>query len=285
MKILIIGGTGTLGNCLVEKLYGKHDLTVFSRDELKQQTMKKKYPDCRYIIGDVRHMSSLSMAMHGQDACFHVAALKHVDVLEDNPEESVYTNILGTINISNLAIKSGVKHVVFSSTDKAVHPINTYGMSKGISEKILLRKNETQKNTHFAIYRWGNVIGSRGSAIYSFVDSLMKEGSAYLTDESMTRFWIRIEDAVDFMLSTFMNSSGVMIPPMKSASVKNVVDVISEILQISEYRTFVTGMRRGEKITEEIDFGKDSATSEQYTKEELKKLIEPVVQEILCLHS
>jgi FlaA1/EpsC-like NDP-sugar epimerase len=139
LKYLIVGGTGTLGTCLVEKLEG-HDLVVFSRDELKQQDMKKRFPAVRYVIGDIRDKQSLRGVMHGVDAVFHVAALKHVDVLEHNAGEAIKTNILGTINVAEAAMESGVKHVVFSSTDKAVLPVNVYGMSKGISERYLLNQ-------------------------------------------------------------------------------------------------------------------------------------------------
>lgn len=290
MNYLIIGGTGTLGKELTRQLLTdpKNHVICFSRCEFKQQEMKREFknnPELRFIVGDMRDRESLFHAMVGVKTVFHVAALKHVDVLEDNPEESVKTNILGTINVCDAAIKCEVDHVVFSSTDKAVDPVNVYGMSKGISEKILLRRNEIQGITEFSVYRWGNVLGSRGSAIHSFADSLLNSRKVFLTDPEMSRFWIKIEDAVKFMLAGYQTAAldDINIPSMKAASVIRVIHTIARILSVDKFGIEPVGLRRGEKIHEAMRSMHDhrffdSKGSDQYTDLELEQLIYPVLK-------
>jgi UDP-N-acetylglucosamine 4,6-dehydratase len=284
LKYLIVGGTGTLGTCLIEKLLAeRQEVTCFSRDELKQQDMKQLYPEVRYVIGDVRDKPSLLTVMPGHDVVFHVAALKHVDVLEGNPTESIKTNILGTINVAEAAMESGVKHLVFSSTDKAVLPINVYGMSKAISERYLLGLNRSQEKTRFAVYRWGNVLGSRGSAVHGFAKCLREHGGVKITDARMSRFWIHIEDAVDFMLKTYVDapSDRPLIPPMKAAKVLDLAAALAEMMGLKKYDISFLGIRPGEKIHECLDSNHDqclrSDTAEQYTKKELVKMLRRVV--------
>lgn len=282
MRYLIIGGTGTLGRALTDSLLSDSDttsVTCFSRDELKQKILSSEVKDSRLkcVLGDIRDSGSVGRSMVGVDVVFHVAALKHVDTLEANPEESVKTNILGTINVANAAIALGVPHVVFSSTDKAVSPVNVYGMSKGISEKILLNSNLNQSKTKFSVYRWGNVVASRGSALSFFAKTLKEEGRAYITDLEMTRFWIRIEDAVEFMLDTYETCQGITVPPMKSSPVTTMVKAISELVGVPTYETQVTGMRPGEKIHETIMPGICSENQPYYTVDELKELVGPYI--------
>jgi UDP-N-acetylglucosamine 4,6-dehydratase len=284
MKHVIIGGTGTLGTCLTEKLLeAKHDIVVFSRDELKQQEMKKRFPDVRYVLGDIRDKRSLVPVLQGADTVFHVAALKHVDVLEDNPTEAIKTNVLGTINVAEAAIESRVKHVVFSSTDKAVLPINVYGMTKAISERYLLSQNQKQALTKFAVYRWANVLGSRGSVVHFFAKTLKEQGAVNVTDSRMTRFWIHIEDAVEYMLSTYKKASTVepMIPEMKSASVMRLANAIAKSMGKERFTINFVGTRPGEKLHECIlsshDYCLRSDTADQYTDAELVKMVKRVV--------
>lgn len=285
MKYAIIGGTGTLGNALVRTILDKNptaDVLCFSRDELKQQDMKRVYPTVNYVIGDIRDKLSLRNALHGRDTIFHVAALKHVDVLEKNPTEAIKTNILGTINVAEVAIEHGASHVVFSSTDKAVLPINVYGMTKAVSERYLLNLNG-QTKTKFSVFRWANVMGSRGSVIHHFANTLKDRGVVQITDERMTRFWIHIQDAVDFMLSNYhlASESEPMIPPMKASSVLELAAATAEYFGIESYQTEIIGIRPGEKLHECLfsshDYCVRSDTANKFTKDELKTLIEKAI--------
>ena len=254
MKYVIIGGTGTLGNCLTEKLHAGNEVVCFSRDELKQQEMRRRYPDVRFVIGDIRDKASLKPVLVGADVVFHVAALKHVDVLEANPTEAIKTNILGTINVAEAAIEAKVPFVVFSSTDKAVLPINTYGMTKASSERYLLNLNKQQDGTRFSVFRWGNVMGSRGSVVHYFAETLKADGLVNITDPRMTRFWIHISDAVDFMLSNYWTAAAddVMIPPMKAAGVLDLAHVTALATGHPKYQIRLSGIRPGEKIDETL---------------------------------
>lgn len=282
MKYLIIGGTGSLGSKLIERLYdGKRsDIVCFSRDELKQQKLKNEYKHVTYVIGDVRDRASLKQAMRGVDVVFHVAALKHVDVLEANPTEAVKTNVEGTINVAEAAIEAGVRHVVFSSTDKAVLPINVYGMTKALSERYLFDLNSKQTDTKFAVYRWGNVLGSRGSVLHTFTEAFKNKTEIRITDRKMSRFWIHIDDAVDFMLETFKNAqrAKAMIPHMKAALVMNLMYALGKVLKCEDVLELkIIGIRSGEKIHEclhsDHDYCLRSDTCDQYSEAELINLI------------
>lgn len=266
MKYVILGGTGTLGQELTSQILKKgpgNQIVIFSRDELKQKEMASKFKGSPvvFMLGDIRDKDRLEQGLHGAHTVFHVAALKHVDSMEENPEESVKTNVLGTINVADAAIRCGVKHVVFSSTDKAVDPINVYGMSKGISEKVLFNRNRVQSTTQFSVFRWGNVLGSRGSIIPVFVNQIKNNLPIPLTDKDMSRFWIRIEDAVKFMLLTYegASSSSVMIPPIRSAFVKDVASTIALLLNKDEPVFQDVGIRKGEKLHEVLRSSHDGA--------------------------
>lgn len=283
MKYVILGGTGTLGTSLIDRLHEKHEVVCFSRDELKQQELKRLYPNVQYVLGDIRDRRSLNGFLKNAEAVFHVAALKHVDSGEANPVEFIKTNVLGTINVAEACQDAGVKHVIFSSTDKAVLPINTYGMTKGISERYLLSLNARSSKTKFAVYRWGNVAGSRGSVIHTFVESLRTQKGVRVTDPRMTRFWIHIEDAVDFMLNTYKDASPskAMIPPMKASKVTALAAALAGKLNIKDFSVAFVGIRPGEKIHECLESSHDacirSDTCEEYTQAELQALIERVI--------
>lgn len=281
-KYLIIGGTGTLGSTLIERLYGS-EIVCFSRDELKQQALKARFPDVRYVIGDIRDRQSLDTVMAGVDVVFHVAALKHVDVLEENPTEAIKTNVQGTINVADAAMAAGVGYVVFSSTDKAVLPVNTYGMTKAISERYLLNLNSKQETTRFSVFRWGNVVGSRGSVIHSFASALREGRDLLITDVRMTRFWIHIEDAVDYMLGMYQlaDPDAIMIPDMKASKVVDLAYVLATVLGTGKFSFRTIGPRPGEKIHECLESTHDycvrSDTCDQYTRDELTDLIRRVI--------
>jgi UDP-N-acetylglucosamine 4,6-dehydratase len=282
-RTLIIGGTGTLGKELVTQLSVCRDITVFSRDELKQQQMRVEHPRCSYVVGDVRDRQAVyNVMLRGNfDEVYLVAALKHVDVIEANPVESIKTNILGTINVAEAAMTLHVRHVIFSSTDKAVKPINTYGMCKGIAERYLLSLNGG--HTKFSCFRWGNVTGSRGAAIHGFVKSLKRSQSVRLTHREMTRFWIPIADAVYFMINNFETApiDEVIYPYMKSAKVTDVIRVLANLLFIPQYHTEIVGIRPGEKIHEDMMSSHtsclNSKNADRFTDEELEDLLEEFV--------
>lgn len=279
-KYLIIGGTGSLGTEVIGQLLKKDsgaDITALSRGELKQKELKAIYPTVKTVIADIKDASSLNFT--GFDTVFHFAALKHVDVAEDHPVECIKTNILGTINVAEKAIAAGVKYVVFCSTDKAVLPINVYGMSKGISEKYLLNLNSENSKTRFSVFRWGNVSGSRGSVINSFIKDLKDGGSVNITDSSMTRFWIHIKDAAKFLLDNYETAplNIALIPSMKSSTVVSLAKAAARHLGIEQYRTNYCGIRRGEKYHECIWSDHDhcvrSDNCERYSDEELLNLV------------
>ncbi len=276
MTDLIIGGTGTLGEALLERLYyddNGHDAVVFSRDELKQRDLKKKFPRLRTFLGDIRDHDSLARLydQYNVNRTFHFAALKHVDILETNIEEAVDTNILGLMNSAEAAISAKVPAFYFTSTDKAVLPINVYGMTKGIGERYLLDKNNKQRNTKFFVYRWGNIIGSRGSVIPEFMKTLRENGSVNITHNDMTRFWLKVEDAVDFMLKSYdypFYGNGVLIPPMQSAKVRDIILACNNLTTKTDgVKTNTIGMRAGEKIHEAISEENGVATRTSAGKE------------------
>jgi UDP-N-acetylglucosamine 4,6-dehydratase len=215
--------------------------------------------------------------MAGQYVVFHCAALKHVDTLEMNPEESVKTNVIGTMNVADAAIAERVRYVVFSSTDKAVFPVNAYGMSKGLSEKILLRRNRTQTTTQFSVFRWGNVVGSRGSVIPVFAQTLQTQGKAFITHPEMTRFWIRISEAARFMIARYRSADGVMIPPMKAARVVDVITSVGRALNLEKTDVEVIGIRPGEKIHESLSEGLHSDEAPRMDRDELDTLVRETI--------
>lgn len=287
MTVVVIGGTGSLGTALIEKLSATHPTGVvcFSRDEVKQAAMRGRFQNVKFVLGDIRDRRSLPRAMASASAVFHVAALKQVDTLQGNPEEAIKTNVIGTMNVAEAAMEAGVPFVVFSSTDKAVLPVNVYGNCKAISEQYLFGLNDKQKNTHFGVYRWGNVAASRGSAIPYFVEAIKAGQPVNITHVDMSRFWIRISDAVDYMLSSYQLSdpSQPMIPKMKAAKVVRVVETIARILG-KPLRMNVTEIRPGEKIAECLYSSHThcvrSDTSPQYTDAELETLLSEVINAI-----
>lgn len=286
--ITILGGTGTLGQAIIKHLVknsrGLQKITVASRSEHKHAEMRKRWPEIKYVLCDIRDYESILRVTKKQDVVFHVAALKHVDILEDNPLESIKTNVLGTENVARACIENGIKYCLFSSTDKAVDPINTYGYSKAISEKLLLHYNDTQLETKFQVFRWGNVLGSQGSVIPQFIESIKLGRDITVTDESMTRFWIRIEDAVSFMFDNLNNKSNSVLihPDMRAASLMDVINAIAYCLDRKPVIKII-GLRKGEKLHEALSsqhsrFPSCSKTARQYKKDELIALLRPLCE-------
>ena len=254
-SILITGGTGSFGRKFVERVlpHKPRRLVVFSRDELKQHEMARIFPDTgesplRYFIGDVRDADRLRRAFHGVDVVVHAAALKQVPACEYNPIEAVNTNILGAKNIIDAAIDAGVKRVIALSTDKAVSPVNLYGATKLVAEKLFVQGNSYAggMQTRFACVRYGNVVGSRGSVIPLFKQQ-RTSGTLTVTDPRMTRFWITLEQGVDFVLrcGEQMHGGEVFVPRIPSMRLMDLAKAVAP-----ECRIDVTGIRPGEKLHE-----------------------------------
>lgn len=254
--ILITGGTGSFGKKCTEIILRKYKpkkLIIFSRDELKQFEMSQvfsfeKYPCMRYFLGDVRDKERLYRAFRGVDVIIHAAALKQVPAAEYNPFEAVKTNILGAENIINVAIDIGVKRVVALSTDKAANPINLYGATKLCSDKLFIAGNAYvgRKDTIFSVVRYGNVVGSRGSVIPFFL-KLRETGVLPITDPRMTRFWITLEQGVNFVLDCLKRMVGgeLFVPKIPSMNIMDLAKAIAP-----ECKTKIIGIRPGEKLHE-----------------------------------
>ena len=256
-SVLITGGTGSFGRAFVRKTLSEKNLRkliVFSRDELKQHEMKAEFKSdkrLRFFLGDIRDYSRLCLALHDVDFVVHAAALKQVDTGEYNPMEFVKTNVLGSQNVVDASIACGVKKVVALSTDKASSPINLYGATKLTADKLFTAANNYSHafGTNYSVVRYGNVMGSRGSVI-PFFKSLRGTGKPFpITDERMTRFWITLDQAVQFVIDTFEIMSGGELYVPRIPSMK-IVDLARAIDPVAKFE--ITGIRPGEKIHEEM---------------------------------
>lgn len=256
-SILITGGTGSFGKAFLSEVLERHNparVAIFSRDELKQYEMKLTYgndPRIRFFVGDIRDRERLEMAMYGVDFVVHAAALKQVDTAEYNPMEFVKTNILGSENVMIASINAGVKKVVALSTDKASSPINLYGATKLTADKLFISGNHYSyaRGTKFSVVRYGNVMGSRGSVI-PFFRALAEKGDPLpITDLRMTRFWITLPQAVQFVIDSFeaMDGGELYVPRIPSMKVKDLALAISPGSDLIEI-----GIRPGEKLHEEM---------------------------------
>jgi UDP-N-acetylglucosamine 4,6-dehydratase len=251
--VLITGGTGSFGKAFVKRVLADDEirkLVVFSRDELKQFEMAEQIssPKLRYFLGDVRDYQRLLQATDGVDVIIHAAAMKQIPAAEYNPMEAIKTNVIGAENIVNVAIQNGISKVVALSTDKAANPANLYGATKLCSDKLMVAGNilAGSRGTKFACVRYGNVLGSRGSVIPFFLERA-KEGSLPITDERMTRFWLTIEDGVQFVLDSLerMHGGEIFVPKIPSFKVTDVARVVCP-----DVPTRVIGIRPGEKLHE-----------------------------------
>ena len=262
-KVLISGGTGSLGNALVGKIctdYKPEKLIIFSRDEYKQKLMAEKfdyYPCLRFFLGDVRDAKRLKEVCRDVDIVIHAAALKQIPTLEYCPTEAIKTNVNGTVNVVDACIACGVNKAVLISTDKAVNPVNLYGATKLCAEKIFLAANSFNK-TKFSVIRYGNVLNSRGSVVEHFL-KLKEQGIKEfpITDERMTRFWITLEEASSLVLSAlngqrFDNGVSIDIPNVYISSIPSmrIVDVARAIEPECTFK--ITGIRPGEKLHESL---------------------------------
>jgi UDP-N-acetylglucosamine 4,6-dehydratase len=262
-SILITGGTGSFGKAFVRRVLRDLDprrVVVFSRDELKQYELRQVFgddPRLRWFIGDIRDRDRLRRAMHGIDHVVHAAALKQVDTAEYNPFEYVQTNISGSQNVVEAAIDCGVRKVVALSTDKASSPINLYGATKLVADKLFVSANHyaAHHETRFSVVRYGNVMGSRGSVIPFFARLAAEGRSLPITDKRMTRFWITLDQAVGFVLDSFdlMHGGELYVPRIPSMRIVDLAQAVAPESPVHEI-----GIRPGEKLHEEMIAPDDS---------------------------
>jgi UDP-N-acetylglucosamine 4,6-dehydratase/5-epimerase len=262
-SILVTGGTGSFGRAFLETMltqYNPRRVVIFSRDELKQYEMRQVWGDderVRFFLGDIRDVERLALALHGVDYVIHAAALKQVDTAEYNPMEYVKTNVLGSENVIQASMNAGVKKVLALSTDKASSPVNLYGATKLTADKLFVSSNHysAARGTGFSVVRYGNVMGSRGSVIPLF-RSLAGEGAPLpITDARMTRFWITLPQAVDFVISCLADMEGgeLYVPRIPSTRVTDLAEAIAPGSALVEI-----GIRPGEKLHEEMISTEDS---------------------------
>lgn len=256
-SILITGGSGTFGKAFLRKIATEQPslkrVVIYSRDEVKQSKLAKEFPassQVEFVIGDVRDAAQLKRAMQGIDFVVHAAALKQIPTAERNPEECVKTNILGAMNLIECALESRVRKVVALSTDKAVSPVNLYGATKLTADKLVTAANGSVGTPEFSVVRYGNVLGSRGSLVW-LLRRAKKNGEEEfpITDERMTRFWMTIDQAVDFVMTAFQRMQGGEIFIPKIPSMKS-IDMITALAPELKLKTI--GLRPGEKLHEEL---------------------------------
>jgi len=257
--LLITGGTGSFGNAVLRRFlnFNIKEVRVFSRDEKKQNDMRRKYNDDRikFYIGDVRDYGSIMNAVRGVDYIFHAAALKQVPSCEFHPIEAVKTNVIGTENILTAAINANVKRVICLSTDKAVYPINAMGISKAMMEKVLVAKSrQGGDSTIICGTRYGNVMASRGSVIPLFVELIEQDKELTITDSNMTRFMMTLDDALELVLFAFNNghSGDIFVQKSPAATVGVMTKALCELMGKPNYPTRIIGTRHGEKRYESL---------------------------------
>ncbi|RBJ79156.1 NAD-dependent epimerase/dehydratase family protein [Pseudomonas sp. MWU12-2534b] len=268
--LLISGGTGSFGNAVLKRFLGTDigEIRIFSRDEKKQDDMRKRYSSSKlkFYIGDVRDYQSVLNATRGVDYIFHAAALKQVPSCEFHPMEAVKTNVMGTENVLEAAIQNQVKRVVCLSTDKAVYPINAMGISKAMMEKVMVAKsrNVDDRKTVICGTRYGNVMASRGSVIPLFIDQIRAGNALTLTDPSMTRFMMTLADAVDLVLYAFEHghNGDLFVQKAPAATVETLARALTELVGKPEHPIQVIGTRHGEKLYEALLSREEMACAE-----------------------
>ncbi|MFY7994481.1 MAG: polysaccharide biosynthesis protein [Bacteriovoracaceae bacterium] len=268
--LLITGGTGSFGNAVLKKflITDIGEIRIFSRDEKKQEDMRRKYnnPKVKFYIGDVRDYSSVLNATRGVDYIFHAAALKQVPSCEFHPMEAVKTNVFGTDNLLEAAIQNKVKKVVCLSTDKAAYPVNAMGISKAMMEKVMVAKsrNLSKGQTIICGTRYGNVMASRGSVIPLFVDQVRANLAITITDPLMTRFMMTLEDAVDLVMYAFEHGANgdIFVQKAPAATVETLVKAILDVMKKPVHEVKVIGTRHGEKLYETLLTREEMVSSE-----------------------
>lgn len=257
--LLITGGTGSFGNAVLDGFLNSDikEIRIFSRDELKQDNMRRKYNNdkIKFYIGDVREIASVQNAMHGVDYVFHAAALKQVPSCEFFPIEAVKTNVIGTENVLTAAILAGVKNIVCLSTDKAAYPVNAMGASKMMMEKVIIAKSRTVDTSKITISctRYGNVMASRGSVIPLFIEQLKKGNDLTITDATMTRFIMSLEEAVDLVIYAFNNANNgdIMVQKAPACTIEVLAEALKQLFNVN-IKNKIIGIRHGEKKYETL---------------------------------
>lgn len=254
--ILITGATGSWGHELVKQLLEKRprEIRIFSRNEASQVAMQRKFQDNRlnFIIGDIRDKESLVNATQNVDLLYHLAALKHVPVCEDQPIEALKTNVIGTQNVIEASILNKVKKVIYISTDKAANPANFYGLTKAIGEQLITHANSLTDDTKFVTIRGGNVLGTSGSVIHVFKEQIETTGKVSITDKRMTRFFLTIEEAIHLVFTATESSEGgeIFVMKMPSCRILDLAEVLIEQSGKKDVEIIELGIRPGEKVNE-----------------------------------
>ena len=267
--LLITGGTGSFGSAVLRRFLNTEikEIRIFSRDELKQDDMRRRYKNkkLKFYLGDVRDSNSVDDSMRGVDYVFHAAALKQVPSCEFYPMQAVQTNVIGTENVLNSAIKFGVEKIICLSTDKAVYPINAMGVSKAMMERVVVAKGRNVTSTIIACTRYGNVMASRGSVIPLFIDQIRREQPITITDPQMTRFMMSLDQAVDLVLFAFEHgeSGDTFVQKAPAASVGLLANTLRNMLNALNSEVQIIGTRHGEKLYETL-----------LTKEEMVKAVD-----------
>ncbi len=256
--LLITGGTGSFGSAVLRRFLDSdlREIRIFSRDEKKQDDMRKRYnsPKLKFYIGDVRDPQSVMNAVRGVDHIYHAAALKQVPSCEFHPLEAVKTNVMGTENVLEAAIQCAVKRVVVLSTDKAVYPINAMGISKAMMEKVAVAKSRSSAQTVINVTRYGNVMASRGSVIPLFIEQIRAGKPITLTDPAMTRFMMTLDDAVDLVLYAFEHGQPgeIFVQKAPAATIEVLAKALTALVGKPEHEVRVIGTRHGEKLYEAL---------------------------------
>lgn len=272
MKVFLTGGTGSLGHALLDFFANDmvEEVTVYSRDEIKQGEMRRAYPDARYMLGDVRDYDRLLLAMRGHDTVIHAAAYKQVPSAEANVNEAIATNIMGSLNVARAAVHNDVNYVVGVSTDKACQPINAYGETKALMEK-LFQQADTWGDTIFNCVRYGNVLGSRGSVVPLFREQLKRQ-HVTMTNPYMTRFWMTLDQAVDLVWAAIdqgnaLDDGAILVPQCPAADMNTLLRAVAKIENVELQDDWVTliGTRPGEKLHEQLVHENESLHTRQPT--------------------
>ena len=258
--LLITGGTGSFGNAVLRRFLDTDikEIRIFSRDEKKQDDMRKLYNNdkLKFYLGDVRDINSVKDAVRGVDYIFHAAALKQVPSCEFYPMQAVQTNVIGTENVLNVAIEAGVKKVIVLSTDKAVYPINSMGISKAMMERVAVAKsrNLDDNETMIACTRYGNVMASRGSVIPLFIEQIKAGKEITITDPNMTRFMMSLDEAVELVIFAFINGENgdIFVQKSPAATIELLAKTLKDLLNKSDHKINIIGTRHGEKLYETL---------------------------------
>ncbi|AVA15862.1 UDP-glucose 4-epimerase [Sphingopyxis sp. MG] len=266
--LLVTGGTGSFGNAVLRRFLDSDiaEIRIFSRDEKKQDDMRKRYnhPKLKFHIGDVRDYGSVVNVARGADFIFHAAALKQVPSCEFHPLEAVKTNVLGTENVLEAAISSGVRRVICLSTDKAVYPINAMGISKAMMEKVAVAKSRSSNRTTICATRYGNVMASRGSVIPLFADQIRVGMPITITDPNMTRFMMTLDDAVELVLYAFQNGNpgDIFVQKAPAATIATLAEAMCKLADVPAHSIHEIGTRHGEKLFEVLLSREEMAAAE-----------------------